>query len=211
MKVVSIAFVAVLVCVHVTGDPARLLGLPLSMLRDSGPRVLGYGLFALLLLTGGLMIAALHRSRQYGQVCLFGLTAFLLLLVAVSPSQNGLHILGSLVLLGIVYGYYAWLLHAGGSVWLWVHLTIPVLLVLGTQFHSYGLWQKGFILYFLLAVNVHYHLLTRWRPEWDGAGAWRPRRRMVYTVHGERNWKRRYLRSRAPTPPRAGVSRMSRL
>jgi hypothetical protein len=197
MKAVSFTFLAVLLLAHRVGDPAKLLGLPLSMFRDGPLGAFGYVLFGLLLLAGGLMIVTLLRQRLHGHVCLFGLAAFLLLFVALTPSDGGLHVLASLVLLAVLFTYYAVQFHAAGRAWLWAHLAIPSLLVLATQFHSYGLWQKSFIVYFLLAVNVQHHLLTRGAALGSRAKARRPhravpgsRRRVVYVLDEGRGWSR---------------------
>jgi hypothetical protein len=197
MKALSLAFVAVLLLAHATGDSAKMLPLPLSMLREDAPASLGYGLFALLLLAGGLMILALRRAERHDHVCLFCLLACLLVLVALTPSEGAFHLLCSLVLLAVLYGYYGVLLRAAGGWWLWVHLAAPVLLLAATRFHSYGLWQKGFILYFLLAANVQHHRLTHGprtakRAKAGGRrGGWVPRRRVVHVLDAERSWARR--------------------
>jgi hypothetical protein len=197
MKAASCTFQAVLLIAHHAGDPAELLGLPLSMFRDGPQGSFGYVLFGLLMLVGGLMIAILLRLRLHGHVFLFCLAALLLLLVALTPSDGGWHLTTSLVLLGVLYTYYAVQSHAAGRAWLWAHLAVPSFLVLATQFHSYGLWQKGLILYFLLAVNVHHHLLTQGLPRRFRTEARRPhrdvlgsRRRVVYVLSEGRGWSR---------------------
>src|SRR5262245_43425236 len=126
------------------------------MLRDGDVGPFGYFLFAALLLIAGLMIACALRLRLAGHAAIYCLVTFLLLLVAVTPSNGAVHVLCSLVVFVILYAYYATLLCEASSSWLWIHLTIPVLLVLVTRAHSYGLWQKCFIVWFLLAINVHY-------------------------------------------------------
>jgi hypothetical protein len=196
MKVASLTFVAVLLLAHVQGDPAKVWALPLSMLRDDGRGVLGYVLFAMLLLVGGLMLLALLRAEMHGHVCLFGLLAVVLALVALTPSEGEFHLICSLVLFALLYTYYAVQLHATGGLWFRAHLAVPVLLVLATQFHSYGLWQKSFILYFLLAVNVQYHLLTQASPARAARVGGRrrdgylPRRRVVHVLDADRSWAR---------------------
>lgn len=198
MRLASLAFLAVLVSAHLAGDPAEALGLPLSMFRDHVYRPFGYRLFALLLVIAGLMLRTLHRAGLGGHACLLGVVAFFLVLVAVTPSADGLHLLCSFMVLALLFGYYAAVLRGVGRVWLWAHLAVPVLLVLGTRCHSYGLWQKSLIVYFLLAVNVQHHLLTRGPGALltAGGGRHRPggrglRRRVAYTMGDGRSWSRR--------------------
>jgi hypothetical protein len=197
MKLTSLVFLVVLVFAHGTGVPSELLGLPLSLFREGPGALFGYILFGLLLVISALMIHALLRCRLPHHAGLFGLAALLLLFVAATPSANKFHLLASFVLFAVLYFYYAALLGVARTAWLWVHLTIPALLVLATQCHSYGLWQKSFIVYFLLAANVHQHWLRRGpvlRPAQalgrHSSGGWRPRRRMVYTVVPSRSWAR---------------------
>jgi hypothetical protein len=192
MKAVSLAFLTLLLLAHCTGDPGKLVDLPLSLFRDGPLWAFGYALFALLLVAGGLMVATLLRAGLHGHTFLFSLTAVLLLLVAVSPSYNALHLFLAFVLLAVFYGYYAAVLHSAASPWLWAHLASPLLVLSATQFHSYGLWQKSFIVYFLLVVNVHHHLVTRGgagvrKPQ---QGTWGSRRRVVYVVDAGKNWSR---------------------
>jgi hypothetical protein len=196
MKVASVAFLVVLLLTHCAGDPARLLGLPLSMLRHGSLGPFGYLLFVLLLLIAGLMLSAFVRARMYGPLALFSLASFLLLLVAVTPSTAVFHLLCSFVLLALLYAYFAAALRPAGLVWFWLHLSVPVILAGVTQFHSYGLWQKSLILYFLLAASVHHHLLTHAPPAPTRAAgprrSWvgRPRQ-LVFSLDAGRSWARR--------------------
>src|SRR5262245_36869337 len=151
MKLTSLAFLTLLLLAHLAGDPAEVLALPLSMLRDGAYAPFGHLLFALLLLVAGLMLYALLRAGLRGHACLLGVVAFFLLLVAVTPSENAFHLLCSFAVLALLFAYYAVVLYGAGAVLMWAHLTVPLLLVLGTHCHSYGLWQKSLIVYFLLA------------------------------------------------------------
>jgi hypothetical protein len=198
MKAVSLTFLAVFWYTHASGDAAKRLDLPMSMLRDGAQSHLGYLLFTLLLGAGALLLAASLRLRYYGHALVFSLATVLLFLVAVTPSNDDFHLLTSLLLFALLYSYYAIQLLAVRSVWLWVHLLIPVCLLLATHGQSYGLWQKGFILYFLLAINVQHHLLARGLfrglalelPKGRAKG-WQPRRRVVYVLDTDENWARR--------------------
>ena len=198
MGLASLAFLAVLVSAHLTGDPAEGLDLPLSMFRDGAYRPFGYLLFALLLVIAWQMLRALHRAGLGDHACLLGVVAFFLLVVAVTPSADALHLLCSFVVLVLLFGYYAAVVRGVGRVWLWAHLAIPILLVLLTRCHSYGLWQKSLIVYFLLAVNVQHFLLSRGpgrlrtaRGGWHRPDSQGRRRRVAYRMEDGRSWARR--------------------
>jgi hypothetical protein len=204
MKLASLAFLTILLFAHGTGAPAELLGLPLSQFRDGPSAVFGYALFGLLLAIAAMMIVTLWRCRLYHHVSPFCLAGFLLLLVAATSSVNGFHLLCSFVLFGLLYAYYALLLYKKSPAWLWAHLAVPALLVLMTQAHSYGLWQKSFIVYYLLVANVHHHLLSRGLAPRHrtalgrhSAEGWFPRRRVVYALGSSRSWSRRSSRPAA--------------
>src|SRR5262249_40015410 len=149
---------------------------------------LGYVLFALLMLIGAFPIATLLRARRGIEAGVLVLAALLLGVVAATPSLNAFHEFCSLVLLGLLYSYYALLLYHWDGRWLWVHLPIPMVLVLATRAHSFGLWQKSLIVYFVLAANIHFHVLARWLPARAPVdrGAFRPgrsqRRKVVFVV-----------------------------
>src|SRR5205807_1936021 len=98
MKLLSLSFLTVLVLAHWTGDPARLLGLPLSMFRDGPLQIFGYLLFTLLMAVAGLMVATALRKNLPEYAVFFGVAALILLLVAVTPSQDYFHLFCSLVL-----------------------------------------------------------------------------------------------------------------
>jgi hypothetical protein len=200
MKLASLAFLIILVGAHGAGDPSQLLGLPLSMFRDGHLGVFGGALFALLLGIAGLMVHTLRRRRLRGDATFFSLAACFLVLVALTPSEDGFHFLCSLVLFALLYAYYAIQVREAGIISLWAHLVIPAVLLGVTGCHSYGLWQKGFIVYFLLAVNVHHHLLASGRVGSERAAANRPymgggpsRRRLVYVLEPGQSWSRRKI------------------
>jgi hypothetical protein len=81
------------------------------------------------------------------------------LIVAVTPSFQGLHLICSLVLLLLLFVHYGRLLREAGSPWLFLHGIAPFLLVLVSGCHSYGLWQKSLIVYMVVLANVRSHLL----------------------------------------------------
>ena len=200
MKLTTLAFLVALLVAHSVGDTVKRFDQPLSMLRD-GPdgvaRWLGYLLFGLLLLAGALLIQAFYRARRFLDVGVFGFAAGLLLLVAVTPSLNGDHELCSFFLLALLYLYYAGLLYSAGSAWLVAHLPVPMALLLLTRAHSFGLWQKALILYFLLAITIQHHFLAQWLPAPRRGAARIPRpalpsrRRVVFNVQPGKAWARR--------------------
>jgi hypothetical protein len=161
MKLASLAFLWLLLYAHGEIETADPLALPLSMFRDGANGWLGYALFVLLLVIGGLYARALARSRKEAETSMAGCAVLLLLIVAVTASEGALHVLCSLVLLALLYGYCGAVLYHARSPWLLGHLAVPVLLALATGFQSYGAWQKCFIVYCVLAVAVHHHLLGR--------------------------------------------------
>ena len=201
MKLASLAFVTCLSLAHLEGDFAKTLSLPLSMIRDGESWWVGYLLFGLLLLIAGLMLDRLRRDDLAVDACLLGIVAAFLLLVAVTPSRNGFHDFGSFVVLAVLFGYYAAVLRGESAAWMFGHLAVPILLLFVTQVHSYGLWQKSLIVYFLLVINVHHWLLLRGRMTLSltnlmNQGRHRgrgnaPRRRVVYMVDTSRSWSRK--------------------
>jgi hypothetical protein len=150
------AFLGGLVQDHSMGDIGDRLGRPLSMFRDSGQAAAeGYALFGLLAAMGVLQAIVMWRSR-----CIHGLfvslvAVALLLLVAATPSLDKGHVLCSMLLMGLVYVYYAFILTTHKITLLLLHLFAPAIWLLVIHGHSYGLWQKGLILYFVAASNVH--------------------------------------------------------
>jgi hypothetical protein len=203
MKAVTFAFGLLLVLAHTAGEPVRLLARPFSMFRDGPQPLLGYTLFALLVVLAGLMIAASARARRELEVWVFCLAGFFLVVVAVTPSLGPLHDLCTILLILVLYCYFALLLYADRSGWFFVHLTAPLALVVATGLHSYGLWQKALIVYLVAVVNVHYHMVSRFLPGPARPAKVRPRRdpldkrRVVYVLASGKTWRR------VPGRPRA--------
>ncbi len=197
MKLASLAFVLLLLAAHLDGDSAELIGQPLSMFRDGEQGWLGYLLFAVLLLISGLYVRALARADRVGEAAAASLAALLLAVVAVTPSMGGFHIFCSLVLLGVLFAYFALLLRRSEAPLLAaVHLAVPVALVPATGLHSYGLWQKAVITYIVAVTAFHHHLLAvplpRRRSRGRRASAVGPgNRHKVFQVAPSREWARR--------------------
>lgn len=194
MKLTSLAFVLLLVLAHLAGDPERAAALPLSMFRDGDCAWLGYALFGHLLLIGGMYTLALARSDKIAEAVISGVAVLLLLIVAVTPSLSGYHHGCSLLLLLLLFSYYGVVLYHAGSKWLVAHLGAPLILAFFIGFHSYGLWQKMFIVYIVGAAVAHHHLsLRRNNPERsrftrEGRRGYPTRRRKVYRLEPGRAW-----------------------
>ncbi len=197
MKLASLSFFLLLVFAHTTGDFESVAGQPLSTFRD-GPRAwLGYALFATLLLVGVLYVTALVRSQREAEAGISALGILVLLIVALTPSTDGFHLCFSLLLFALLFGYFGVLLYRATAVWLLAHLGVPVALAFVVDFHSYGLWQKSFIAYFVFLAAIHHSVLTLQRFDGRSSPAARPwrhagtRRRKVYRVELEDDWRRR--------------------
>jgi hypothetical protein len=195
MKLAALAFFLLMFFAHVTDDFDLVAGQPLSIFRD-GPRGwLGYALFAALLLVSVSYIKALARSRMECEAILSVLGASLLMLVAATSSTGGFHLLCSLLLFALLFSYYGILLYRAEPIWLAAHLFVPIALALVVRFHSYGLWQKCFISYFVFLSAAHHHVLIAQLQEYKSslAAARRGRsdkRRKVYRVGASREWAR---------------------
>jgi hypothetical protein len=154
MRSTSSAFVVILILAHFVEGPESL-AVPLSLFRDGPAALLGYLLFAMLAGTGYLLIRCLRHSNAVDDSHVYAAGLCLLVLVAVTPSQNIGHLGASFMLLGLLYLYHATLLWDARSRWFRIHLFVPILVLGLTGAHSYGLWQKGLILYGLAAMNLH--------------------------------------------------------
>jgi len=171
----TVLFLVLLAAVHIA-DPTTV-DRPLSLLREGPWPVAGYALFALLGLIGVLHARSAVRLGHGVGVAVPCIAVVLLAIVALTPSFDDDHASATFALMGLVFVYYAARLAIARSPWLLAHLTFPVLLTVATLWASYGVWQKGFIVYFLLAVNLDALPATgRWA-EVDLGGLIRPRRK----------------------------------
>ena len=84
----------------------------------------------------------------------------MLVVIAATPSMHPFHILISLLLPITFHAFYFRLLYPILGFWKFLHPSVPLLLLLVTQFHSYGAFQKGMILYLVALANFHYSLLS---------------------------------------------------
>ena len=161
VKSASAAFVLLLLAAHGVGEFNRRLAQPLSMFRDGEQAWLGYVLFAALLLVNIWYTRDMIRLREEQDAIVAGLAALLLFIVAVTPSLDGFHVLSSFLLLLLLFGHYWRLLRDSGGPWVILHMSVPFALVLLSGFHSYGLWQKGLIVYLVALANLRHHELCR--------------------------------------------------
>jgi hypothetical protein len=188
MKLAALTFFLLLLFAHLTGDFDTQAGRPLSMFRDGSQAWLGYVLFAALLIVAVLYVTTLVRFDRLGEAATACLAFFLLLVVVATPSSNGFHLLCSLLLLLLMFAYFGLLMARTEKIWLFAHLAVPVALVLVIRFHSYGLWQKSIISYFVLLTAVHHQVLTL--PELSPRRYIPTRRRKVYQLEPTREWAR---------------------
>lgn len=191
MVLASLAFLTLLVHGHDWDDK------PLSMLRDGDQYLVGYTLFALLVLIGVVQTVPLIRLRRGIEAGISCLAVILLVIVAVTPSNDADHVLCSFVLLSLLFIYYAVVLYRGGSLWLIPHVAVPLVLSIAIPpLYSYGPWQKSLIIYFVVVANLHCYLTcleVAQRPTVRPATKGRPlfRRRKVYRLELEEAWGRR--------------------
>jgi hypothetical protein len=171
MRALSVVFLMILVLAHFV-EGAESLALPLSMFRDGPAWFLGYLLFVVLAGAGYLLVRSLRQNDAVDESHVYAAGLCLLLLVAGTPSLNFWHQGASFMLLGLLYLYHATLLWNAGSCLWRVHLFVPVLMLALTGAHSYGLWQKGLILYSVAALNVH-HEFARRRADVASERAWK--------------------------------------
>jgi len=194
MKLLSLLFLGLLLwSQQVAGR--ELSERPLSMFRDGEFGPLGYALFALLMCIGVLMLHAQVRARHVGAVVVFGLAVMFLMVVVATPSLDAGHDAAATSLLLLLLGYYAGLLILARTNWLYLHLAVPLLLT-PLLAGGYGPWQKGLIVYLLVVINIHWHVLrdmSPLRPTRRPAPRREPalRRRTVYVVEPGKAWTRR--------------------
>lgn len=193
VKLLSAGFLGLLIWSQAMIGP-ELWRRPLSMFRDDDFGIVGYSLFAVLLVIGVLMFTAQRRARHWGGVVVFGEALVLLLVVAATPSSHPVHEAAAALLLFSLFGYYAGLLLLTNKLCLYLHLLMPVALACFAGW-DYGPWQKGLIVYLLFVLNVHWHLLPAGALE-DMASRQRRRipalkRRIVYSIEPGETWGRR--------------------
>lgn len=185
----SAFFVLVLCYAHRDADG---LDLPLSMFRDGNRRYIGAILFLLLGVIGAIQIRKLLSLRGYVGVCTLSFAFVLLSIVALTPSFDSLHHLCAGGLLSLIGFYYTMWLNLEKPNWLWPHILLTAVILCGAVFGVYGFWQKGFILYTLLLINVQYSFLKHISPAigvqytlYPVSGKQLPPRQTVYRLDRE--------------------------
>ncbi len=153
MRLASFAFFLILIGWHLR-DPSEL-SQPLSSFRDGPYRAWGFTLFGLLTFIGLKWIWTLIRTGNISDMIGVAPALPLLGFVALTESQDGWHLLASFVLLGWILLFFAAKLWEEENWWVFAHLLMPIAIALTIQFHSFGLWQKSLIAYFVLLINAH--------------------------------------------------------
>jgi hypothetical protein len=170
VKILGLAFTALLVCAHFADVQGDAYLRPLSLFRDYEPAWIGYALFGVLLAIGLETIRTAIRVQAPLHAAVYLAATSLLAVVAATPSDDSLHTTCALTAMVVMFVYYATLLYRGDSLfWLVMHLLAPSILMMASKLESYGVWQKGMILYFLAATVVHQGLLAQWLPTRDPA------------------------------------------
>jgi hypothetical protein len=159
MKLAALIFFALLVHAHEACGLCETIGDPLCSFREGPLWPLGYALFCAIALVGVFYIFGLQRSGEPAEASNIVSFGVLLAIVVATPSWWAIHEASACMLLASVYLYFALLLYRSARPFVWFHLAMPVLLAVATGFASYGLWQKAFICYFVLAIAVHHHVL----------------------------------------------------
>jgi hypothetical protein len=155
MRLASLAFFLILFGLHMTSLSSSVLDQPLSMFRDGPHPLWGFAMFGLLTFIGLSWLWTLIRTRSISELIAVAPALPLLGYVALTDSRDAWHILASFVLLGWLLLFFAAKLWEEESWLLYPHLFMPIVIALTVQFHSFGLWQKTLIAYFVLAINMH--------------------------------------------------------
>jgi hypothetical protein len=166
VKIFGIAFAVLLACAHVADVQGDAYERPLSLFRDYEPAWIGYAMFALLVSIGLETVRTAFRAECEAHAGMYLFSTGLLAVVAATPSTNEWHQNFSVVVMLTLFIYYGVVLYFRDSLfWLVFHLLTPSFMMLATRLDSYGIWQKGMILYFLAATIVHQGVLARQIPK----------------------------------------------
>ena len=161
IKLASLVFFALLIYVHLACSPYDTLEWPLSAFRDSECGPLGYALFGALALVSAIYSVDLKRfSDPVEALDTIGF-GVILLIAAVSPARWMLHRGSAGLLLVCGYVFFAIQLYRRDRRLMLIHLCAPLVLAVWAGLHSYGLWQKAMISYFVVMANIHHHVTTR--------------------------------------------------
>ncbi len=197
----SVIFLGLLLYSHGAGEFASLISSPMSLLRDGDQQLIGFSLFGSMLVIGILMVCDLVRFHRLLEAVFFVLATIIIGFIAVTPSDNADHLFLSLALLLSFFLYYARQLRTVGSIWFYAHLFISFAWVAVIENHSFGLWQKGMIVYLIILVNIHNWLLKSGRLECQDLGLGITvsrtnlplKRKVVFAVAPGKSWTRRHV------------------
>jgi len=165
VKIFGLVFGVLLVCTHFADVQGDAYERPLSMFRDYEPAWIGYALFGVLMAIGLETMRTALRVQAELHAVVYLVATGLLAVVAFTSSYDSLHTTCALAAMCLLFVYYAVLLYRGDAMfWLVLHLLTPSLLMMASRLESYGIWQKGMILYFLAAAVVHQGLLAQCLP-----------------------------------------------
>ncbi len=163
VKLLGAVFAVLLVCAHLADLQGDAYQRPLSMFRDYQPAWIGYALFGVLVAMGFETIRTACRAHAIVDATIYLVSTGLLIAVAATPSYDDLHTACALAAMFLLFAYYTALLYRGDFLfWFTMHLLTPSFLMMASRLESYDVWQKGMILYFLLATIVHQHALAQW-------------------------------------------------
>ena len=160
MKLASLLFFGLLIFVHQVCSPYEVLDWPLSAFREGECEPLGYALFGAIALVTAVYSMDLKRFEDPIEALDTIGFGVLLLFVAVSPNRWMFHRASAFTLLVCAYGFFAIQLRNNPPLML-LHLCAPIALAVVTGFHSYGLWQKALISYFVVVGTIHHDVTTR--------------------------------------------------
>lgn len=166
VKILATAFVALLVYAHAVDPLGEAYFRPLSTFRDFDPAWVGYALFGTLLGVGLGTARTAFRVQNEVQMAMSLLFTVLLAVVAATPSNDFYHLYCALILMASVTINLGVVLWSSDSIfWFVMHLLAPSILMWATRIESYGVWQKGLILYFLAATVAHESILAAGLPK----------------------------------------------
>jgi hypothetical protein len=166
VKVFAVGFSVLLVRAHFADVQGDAYERPLSLFRDYEPAWIGYAMFGLLVAIGLETMRTAFRAESEVHAGMYLLSTGLLAFVSATPSDNEWHQNFAVVVMLVLFTYYAVVLYYRDAMfWLLFHLLTPSFMMWATRLDNYGIWQKGMILYFLVATIVHQSVLARQIPK----------------------------------------------
>jgi hypothetical protein len=166
VKILGVAFGLLFVCAHLADLRGDAYTRPLSCFRDCEPAWMGYAMFGLLIATGLETARTAFRLRSELHTFMYVVMTAQIAFIAATPSVGAWHQTFAGAGMLCIFVYYAVLLYSSDQLfWLLIHLFMPSILLIASHYESYGVWQKGMIIYFLLATIVHQGVLAQWLPK----------------------------------------------